>query len=167
MKIKPINVLFNILAIVTALAVIFVGFNIFGGAKGYAVVSDSMAPKFNKGDLVFVKTVEFNSLKEGDIVTVAFYDNSGYFTHKITKIDYEAGIIKTKGDANPSEDPSPSMAEQVVGKYWYSVPLLGYVSIYISSLNLIKISVILAVVLIVIITLSTIVSKTKKIKKKR
>lgn len=162
MKIKPLNVLFNILAIVTVIAVGFVGFNVISSAKGYAVITDSMSPVFNRGDIVFVRQTDFSSLNEGDIVTVEFQDGSGYFTHRITSIDHEAGMFRTKGDANLSEDPQPSMAEQIKGKVWYSVPLLGYISIFISSIDTIKISVILGVVVIALIALTTIIQKSKK-----
>lgn len=164
MKIKPLNVLFNILLIITVLATGFVAFNIFGSAKGYAVITDSMAPVFNRGDIVFVKKADFDTLSEGDIVTVAFQDGSGYFTHRITSVDYDAGMFRTKGDANESEDPQPSMAEQIQGKVWYSVPLLGYISIMISSFNLIKFSVVLAVIVILLIALTTVITKSKKSK---
>ena len=164
MKIRPLNVLFNILAIITAIAVVFVAFNIFSGAKGYAVITDSMSPDINRGDAVFVKKADFGSLKQGDVVTVAFPDGSGYFTHRIIAIDYDAQVIRTKGDANQSRDPQPSSNEQIVGKVWYSVPLLGYFSIALSSLGAVKMSVILAVAAIVLISLSTAASKLKKAK---
>lgn len=164
MKIKPLNVLFNIFVIITVIAVGFVGFNVFSRAKGYAVVTDSMVPVFSRGDVVFVRQADFDTLNEGDIVTVVFQDGSGYFTHRIASIDHEVGIFTTKGDANEAEDPQPSSASQIVGKVWYSVPLLGYVSIFISSLNMTKISVILAVVLIVIIALTAIIQKSRKSK---
>ena len=82
MKIKPRNIIFNILAIITVLAAVFVCFNIFSGAKGYSVITDSMSPSINKGDVVFVKKADFSSLNEGDVVTVRFADGSGYFTHR-------------------------------------------------------------------------------------
>ena len=162
MKLKPGNVLFNMLAIVTVAAVLFVGFNIFLGARGYSVVTDSMAPTLNRGDVVFVKQTEFENLNEGDIVTVCFADGSGYFTHKIVSIDYFAGAIRTKGDANESEDPQASMSEQIMGRMWYSVPYLGYFSIAVNEMNIITISVILAVVLIIITGASVLVSKKGK-----
>ena len=74
MKIKPRNIIFNILAIITVLAAVFVCFNIFSGAKGYSVITDSMSPSINKGDVVFVKKADFSSLNEGDVVTVRFAD---------------------------------------------------------------------------------------------
>ncbi len=162
MKIKPINILFNMLAIITAVSVLFVLFNIFSGARGYAVVTNSMSPSINRGDVVFVKQVDFNDLNEGDIVTVQFADGSGYFTHKIVSIDYMAEAIRTKGDANEDEDPQPSMREQVVGKVWYCVPLLGYFSIALNEFNLITVSVTVAAILIVIIFISMFISKFGK-----
>ena len=162
MKIKPVNVLFNMLVIVTVASVLFVCFNIFSGARGYAVVTDSMAPSINRGDVVFVKQVDFNTLNEGDVVTVQFADGSGFFTHKIVAIDYLAGAIRTKGDANESEDPQPSMSEQIVGKVWYSVPLLGYLSIALNEGNLITLSVAVATVMIVLIFISLIITKVRK-----
>ena len=162
MKLKPVNILFNMLAIVTVAAVLFVGFNIFSGARGYAVVTDSMAPTLNRGDVVFVKQTEFESLNEGDIVTVRFADGSGFFTHKIVSIDYFAGAIRTKGDANQSEDPQASMSEQIMGRMWYSVPYLGYLSIAVNEMDVITISVVLAVVLIIITGASVLVSTKRK-----
>ncbi len=162
MKIKPLNVLFNVFIIFTVLTVGFVSFNVFTGTKGYAVVTDSMAPTLKKGDVVFVKEVEFDTLEAGDVVTVAFADGSGYFTHKITSIDYIAGAIRTKGDANQSEDPQPSMGEQIVGKMWYSVPLLGYISIGFSQVNPVELSMIIAIILIVVVIASMIVPFIRK-----
>ena len=162
MKIRPSNILFNILAIITVIAVGFVAFNIISGAKGYAVITDSMTPVFNRGDVVFVKQTDFEFINEGDIVTVQFPDGNGYFTHRVVSLDREAGMFRTKGDANESEDPQASEKEQIIGKVWYSVPLLGYISIFISSFNLIKISVVLAVILIALVTLTTVIQKSKK-----
>ena len=166
MKLRPLNIIFNIFAIITVIAVAFVAFNALSGAKGYSVVTDSMAPGIKKGDVVFVKQVNFDELNENDIVTVEFPDGNGCFTHRIISIDKEAGVFRTKGDANEKEDPQPSMKEQIIGKLWYSVPLLGYISIFVNSLNTIKISVILAVVAIVLVTTATIVQKSRKSERK-
>ncbi len=162
MKIKPLNILFNILAIVTVAAVGFVAFNVFSGAKAYAVVTDSMSPQIKKGSVVFVRQVDFEKLHENDIVTVEFPDGDGCFTHRIISIDYDAGIFRTKGDANEKEDPQPSMKEQIIGRLWYAVPALGYISIFIKSMNLIKISVISAVAAIVVFTAAAVVQKSRK-----
>ncbi len=162
MKIKPLNILFNMLVIFTSLVVIFISVNIFSGAKGYAVMTDSMAPTLKRGDIVFVRETGLENLSEGDIVTVEFPDGSGFFTHKIEKIDYLSGTIRTKGDANEKVDPQPSAFEQIVGKMWYSVPLLGYISIGIGHIDMIKVSVVLAVILTVVIAVTLLLTKMKK-----
>lgn len=162
MKIKPLNILFNMFVIFTVAVVVFVGVNIFSGADGYVVMTDSMAPTLNRGDIVFVKETNLESLSEGDIVTVEFPDGSGHFTHKIVSIDYISGTVRTKGDANENEDPQPSMIEQIVGEMWYSVPLFGYISIALGEVDMIKVSVVLAVILIVMIAASIIISNLRK-----
>ncbi len=77
----------------------------------FDVVSDSMEPTINKGDVIISKRVkDVNSLKEGDVIT--FRAPSGTFkgyniTHRIIEIerdeDGNALHIKTKGD-NPEVD---------------------------------------------------------------
>ena len=52
------NILFNILSIVTLIAVAFVLFNIVSGAKGYAVTSESMEKTLSRGDIVFSKKIK-------------------------------------------------------------------------------------------------------------
>ncbi len=162
MKIKPLNILFNMLVIFTAAVVVFIGVNVFSGAKGYSVVTNSMSPTLKRGDLVFVRQTNLEELSEGDIVTVQFPDGSGYFTHKIVKIDYLSGTVTTKGEANLENDPQPSGVEQIVGKVWYSVPLLGYISIGIGHIDMIKISVVLAVVLVVLIAAVLLIKHFRK-----
>jgi signal peptidase len=167
-KIKVRNVLFNILAIITVIAVAFVLFNIFSGAKGYSVTSNSMADTLNKGDVVFSRSIDFDELKEDDIVTVRVADGSGYFTHRIAAIDYDKRTITTKGDGNISKDPMDSNENQIVGKLWYSLPLLGYISIAFSKITTAKALIIFAIIAITLIAVNLVVSsKHKKSKKVR
>ena len=133
MKIKLKNVLFNIFAIVTVLAVAFVGFNLISGAKGYAVTSPSMKDTLNVGDIVFVKDVSFEDLQVGDVVTVASSDGKSFFTHRVVGIDRDKKTITTRGDANGADDPMPTEADRIVGRMWYSVPLLGYPAVLMKS----------------------------------
>lgn len=161
-KIKFTNILFNFLAILTILAVGFTLFNIFSGAKAYAVTSESMNPTLKRGDAVFSKTVEFENLKVGDIVTVRVGKNEGYFTHRIVAIDKDKQSVKTKGDNNNSVDPMDTEAERIVGKMWYSMPLLGFPSLIFSGVSLVKILIILVVIACAIIALNIIIEKKQK-----
>ena len=162
MKIKFKNVLFNILAIVTVIAVVFVGFNLLSGAKGYAVTSPSMKDTLNVGDVVFVKTVDFDSLQVGDIVTVASSDKGKFFTHRVVEINKTDRTITTRGDANGVDDPMPTEAERIVGKVWYSVPFLGFITIGFSFVSGSVGLLILAGIAVVLVTVNCILTKSKK-----
>lgn len=158
------NVLFNILALITAIAVGFVAFNIAFGAKGYAVTSESMAQTLHRGDLVFSRKTDFDSIKIGDIVTVGSKDRKEFFTHRVVAIDKEKKQITTKGDNNPENDPMDTPADRVVGVMWYSVPLFGYLAIAFSGISQTKGLIILAIIAVFMIALNIIFSK--KIEKK-
>lgn len=167
MKIKVKNVLFNILAIVTVLAVVFVGFNFISGARGYAVTSPSMEDTLSVGDIVFVKPVAFEELQVGDVVTVASSDSKDFFTHRVVEIDRDAGTVTTRGDANNADDPMPTEAERIVGRMWYSVPILGYPAVLLnnafSGKTILIVGVVIAAALVGINTvLPKIISKKKR-----
>lgn len=160
MKIR--NILFNILVIVTVLAVGFVGFNLISGAKGYAVTSPSMKDTLNVGDVVFVKDVGFEELAIGDIITVASSDGKRFFTHRIVEINTEDKTVNTRGDANGADDPMPTETERIVGRVWYSVPLLGFITIGFSYVSQSAGLLILAAVAVVLVVLNSILIKSKK-----
>lgn len=165
MKIR--NIFFNILAIVTVLAVGFVGFNLLSGAKGYAVTSDSMKDTLSRGDVVFVKPVTFDELQVGDVITVTSSDGERFFTHRVVEINKTDRTVTTRGDANGANDPMPTEEERIVGRMWYSVPLLGHLS-GILHLNIPRnvgliIEVMIAVVLVLANTiLPKLISKKEK-----
>ncbi len=143
------NVLTNAFAIFSVLLFSFVLFVNISGAKAYAVLSDSMVPVFSKGSVVFVKQVSFSELAQGDIVSVKFKDKSGVFTHRITDIDDAKKLITTKGDSSISEDPEQSAAEQIIGRYWFSVPYAGYLALNVKNYAVIYFLIALASLLLV------------------
>ena len=60
----------------------------------------------------------------------------------------------------------PSEAERIVGKMWYKVPLLGYLSIFFLNFSRSTGLIILAVVAVALVAINSAVIKTKS-KKKR
>ncbi len=162
-KVKPKvgNVLFNFLAIITVISVGFVAFNIFFGAKGYAVTSESMNPTLSRGDIVFSREADFDELEIGDIVTVGSQELDEYFTHRIVEIDRVNKTITTKGDNNPEKDPMATPAEKIVGRMWYSVPLLGYFAIVFGGLSQTNGLIILAIAAVTLIALNMIFTHAK------
>ncbi len=122
-------------AIITSILVLLLAFNIYNFVcikilkhdiatiNGYAlleVVSGSMSPEINKGDMIIINTKDKN-YQEKDIIT--YYDNKGnLITHRIVNInDLE---IVTKGDSNNTED-EPIHKNEVIGKYVKKFKNLG------------------------------------------
>lgn len=159
-KLKLRNILFNILAILTVIAVGAVAFSLVTGNKGYAVTSDSMADSFVRGDAVFSKPVSFDDLRVGDVITVKV-GNSGYFTHRIVDIDTDKRTVTTKGDANDAEDPMPTKENQIVGKVSFSVPFLGYLSILFMGKSYIGFLIVLVIAAAALIAANIILRKVR------
>jgi len=142
------RVLRNIAAILVSLIGVFVLVMLTSGAKGFAVQSDSMAPRFKRGDVVFVRRAAFENLAVGDIISAHFPDGEGVFTHRITAIDPEERTIRTRGDHTLSDDPLTTKESDIIGKLWFTLPYVGYVSIAMESRTPIYICLGAAIVLI-------------------
>lgn len=103
------------------------------GAVPLTVLSGSMVPTFNPGDLIITMPVDDpkEEVKRGDIIT--FQPESGVgtlITHRVSSVGFSMGgstVFTTKGDANNGLD-KPIIDEQVMGKYIYHVPYVGYVA---------------------------------------
>lgn len=102
------------------------------GGTPYAVLTDSMEPRYPAGTLVVTRPVAPAELRAGDVITYQLASGeSTVATHRITATSVNlAGeyVFRTKGDANAAVDPAPVQQVQVRGKLWYSVPLLGHLS---------------------------------------
>lgn len=91
----------------------------FNGYAPLIVLSDSMYPAIESGDLIVVKSIPTEDLKEGD--PIAFFDpdskNNAVVTHRIVEVvETEDGVsYRTKGDANSAMDQTLVPAENVVG----------------------------------------------------
>ncbi|MBE6755410.1 MAG: signal peptidase I [Ruminococcaceae bacterium] len=104
------------------------------GYNGYYVISDSMSPAINKGDLVFTKEVEFADVEVGDVLTFKKKGNDRWFSHRVVKINTEEKSFRTKGDHNNVEDPGYTSYDVVVGRVEKKVPFIGYFPFMLSTL---------------------------------
>ena len=160
---KIANIVKNIFVIILIMAFMFVVSMVVFGFKGYSVASDSMAPTLKRGYVVFVKSISFDELKTGDIVTVKLGDKGDTFTHRVIEIDRENGVFFTKGDNSATKDAS-SRADDIVGKVAFSLPVLGYISIGMSDRVVLAATVAGFVVLFAVVKIvSTIISKKKEV----
>ena len=114
--------------------------------KTYIIVSQSMSPKINAGDLIFIRKVNFNKLEKGDIITYKIENIS--VTHRVIKNKGEELI--TKGDFNNNYD-IPVKQNQVIGKYFLKIPKVGNLYYYLRNpfIN-IFINLVLLVLLIIV-----------------
>lgn len=107
---------------------------------GYDVLvckSNSMAPEFHVGSLVYIdKNYDTDSVEVGDIIAFTLNDGSKV-THRVNAIT-EEGII-TKGDANEDVDISPISKEQIFGENVLQLEYIG--NVYKDFPNMLVISV--------------------------
>lgn len=102
------------------------------GYKAFIVLSDSMSKTdFSAGDLVLVKEVEPQTLKEGDIIAYTSQNTSNYgetVTHKIRKLTTDAngapGFI-TYGTTTDTDDEIIVTYPYILGKYKSHIPNVG------------------------------------------
>ena len=126
----------------TVVAVIFVLLFTFFVAGFFpiqpvALMSNSMKPYINRGDVVLVKKIKQEELKKlcvGDVIQYSI-DNKTVIHRIITIIEGSGGKLEfiTKGDFNETADVFPVEEEQVVGIAKYYIPYIGYPSVIFSE----------------------------------
>jgi len=102
------------------------------GAVPLTVLTGSMRPTIQPGDLVVSRRVDANDLRIGDIVT--FQPVSGdptLITHRVIdltrNLQGETVSVLTRGDANGADD-APLVPAQVMGRMVYRIPRVGYLT---------------------------------------
>lgn len=108
---------------------------VVGADASYVVLSDSMSPSIEAGDVVIVQERDPGNIEEGDVLTFDAADPGEYgadggtsiVTHRVVEIaESDDGVeFVTQGDANNAPDSSPVEAEQVIGVVAFSIPFIG------------------------------------------
>jgi signal peptidase I len=112
------------LLLVGLLFAVIIGPRLFGWQTN-VVASDSMGPNISTGDLVLVAPATPAHLAVGQVVR--FPDPAhpdSRILHRIIEVTPD-GMIRTKGDANPSADSTLLRPEQVDGTARLHLPALG------------------------------------------
>lgn len=117
-------------AIIVMIAVALVGMRL-AGFKTFTVMSGSMEPDLPVGSMVYVRPVDYKSLKVGDVVSYVANDEKTVVTHRIVDIevdkeDSSVWRFKTKGDANTTSDGSLVHYKNVLGTPVFIIPQIGY-----------------------------------------
>ncbi|MEG1288289.1 MAG: signal peptidase I [Bacilli bacterium] len=95
-----------------------------------AIMSDSMKPVFQRGDvLIYKKVNDFDTLKVGDILV--FQHEDKIVTHRIIRIKKEKDFIQinTKGDNLDNEDAFITTGKDIIGVKYSIIPFIGYPSV--------------------------------------
>ena len=150
MKLSVRNILRNIFAIISMALFGFVVFLTISGTHAYAVQSDSMLPTLSRGDVVFVRPVSFDELRDGDVISAKLPASGTVFTHRILRVDSENRQVYTRGDHNMSDDPMPTAEDKIIGRLWFSVPYVGFLSLYLTNRMVLYVALGIALVLILL-----------------
>ncbi len=104
------------------------------GFKPLAVLSGSMRPVLQPGDMVVVKNTNYEDIEIGDVITYRVNSNT-LVTHRVIEIveDNKKILFKTQGDANNVEDSKLVSTEQLIGVMAFNIPKGGYVANFIRS----------------------------------
>lgn len=128
-----------------------------GGIRIFNIVSESMVPKYNIGDVLVVKSIEPQNIKVGDDIAYIGQEstfNQKIVTHQVIKIDYENGeyIFHTKGIANILEDPLVHQ-NQVFGKVVYKIWILSLISKILSNVYVVFFGIFVPIVVLIFWTI--------------
>lgn len=128
-----------------------------GGVRVFNIISESMVPKYNIGDVLVVKSVEPQNIKVGDDIAYIGQEstfNQKIVTHQVIKIDYEDGeyIFHTKGIANTLEDPLVRQ-NQVFGKVVYKIWILSFISKMLSNVYVVFFGIFVPMVVLIFWTI--------------
>lgn len=136
------------------------------GYSAYSIVSRSMEPEYSMGVLIYEKSVPFEQLKKGDIVSFYIDDieQKDVVTHMLVEKNEEERWVRTKGIANQIEDLGKISANQILGKVMGKIPYLGYVNLFFQTKAGFIVQIFIPVLLLFLTTLGSILSK-EEIKK--
>ena len=108
------NVVSTILVIVIVLCSVFLMGSRLIGYRVFNILTGSMAPQYNEGDLIYVKQVSPEEVQVGDPITFVLNEELVVATHRVVEIDSETSHFYTKGDANDIID-APVHFKNLIG----------------------------------------------------
>ena len=134
---QSLKKIWNIVSTVLVVLVVLCAVALMGsrllGYRVFNVISGSMTPVYNVGDLIYVKEVPLQSIEVGDDITFVLNEDLVVATHRVIKVDAENQHFYTKGVANEVADSEPVHYNNVIGVPKFRVPLLGYVSDFVQN----------------------------------
>lgn len=118
------------------------------------VLTDSMYPLIQSGDLIICQTIDAEAVEASDVI--AFFDPAGsgtsIVTHRVVEVIEEGNTIsfRTKGDANNAEDSALVPADNLVGIYKSRIPSAGNIAMFMQTTQGLIICVIVPIIALVL-----------------
>lgn len=116
---------------VSLVCVILIFFS-FGylGVQPTVIYSGSMRPSLDVGDIVIISELPIDEIKEGDIIQ--YRTENIPIVHRVYDVS-DTKVFLTKGDDNDKPDSDPVIAGQIMGKVIFTIPKIGWISIYVKN----------------------------------
>ena len=124
-----------------------------GGWFPLIVLTDSMLPVIESGDLIVCHTVDAEEVEVGDVIS--FFDPEGngtaIVTHRVVEIVDENGALmfRTRGDNNNVEDRLLVSAQDLVGTYRNRIPNAGNVALFMQTPTGLIVCVVMPILLLI------------------
>lgn len=146
--------LYSILTIIGIILIMFVAYFVdqkIGMQKGenraplfgaYVIISNSMVPTINVQDAVITVRTSEKNIHMNDVITFISKDietRGTPITHRVVGIVYEEDDntkvlgYRTKGDHNNTQDFAIIKPDEVLGKVYLRIPMIGYVQLFLTK----------------------------------
>ncbi|MFM1951649.1 MAG: hypothetical protein RJA33_443 [Actinomycetota bacterium] len=103
------------------------------------ILTGSMAPEANAGDLYLTRVTEASSLAVNDVIAVNNPATGVYYSHRVVEIRNLNGLLRftTKGDANSNADRDPFITSPSgdVSRVVFRIPFLGRPMVYMNTVE--------------------------------
>jgi signal peptidase I len=140
---KPLGNIFLVILIILAISSVYSNLQLrndpthqssIWGFKIMTVLTGSMAPDIQPGDVIVVKRITPENAQVKDVITYRNSKNT-LITHRIVgRVEKENQLFfQTKGDANNVNDEGLVASNQLVGSLLFHIPKAGYVANFIKS----------------------------------
>lgn len=159
---KVWNVVSTVLVALIVIAAVFLMGSRIMGYRVFNVISGSMEPVYSVGDLIYVKSVDVNTIEVGDPITFVLNEDLVVATHRVVSVDAENQHFYTKGDANEIADSAPVHFNNVIGVPHFAIPKLGYVSEFIQNPPGMYLTIATLAVLIILVFLPDMMKKKEE-----
>lgn len=162
---KISKIISNIVMAILIIAVLIFALPRLLGVHMFSVLSGSMEPAYQVGDLIYAVPTNAEEIEVGDVISFLLNEEGLIATHRVVEIDEANQHIYTKGDANEIRDGKPVHFNNVVGVVRFKIPMLGYATGFLSTMTgkIIAVTVILELVLISMILGKNDKEKTAKV----